>query len=235
MNYARFTKNLFASDTFSRNEINLFTVDFLSRLNTMQNSVLPTADKNLLISLHQDFVTSYGELSTNSAVQKGGTMSRQDAYDAIIAFISREEGAIKSKFGKNTPIYTEFYPQGINEYRTATVEGIKVLLFRYSATADKYKALLSTDFVRNLGTLQTNYIDARDTQVSSKSSRKSAQTELQKNRKALTEHLTKCVLIIAANNIGNEDAFNSYFNFGLLEVDNDNPTPPDNEPPVPNT
>ncbi|MES2726389.1 MAG: hypothetical protein V4643_04760, partial [Bacteroidota bacterium] len=163
----------------------------------MQNSVLPTADKTLLISLHQDFVTSYGELATNSAVQKGGTMSRQEAYDAILEFVSREEGAIKSKFGKNTPIYTEFYPQGINEYRNATVEGIKVLLYRYSATAAKYNAQLSTDFVRNLTTLQTAYVDARETQVSSKSSKKSSQTELQKNRKALTEHLTTCVLLIA--------------------------------------
>lgn len=232
MNYARFTKNLLASDTFSRNEINLFTVDFLSRLSTIQNSVLPSADKDLLDNLHQAFVSTYGGLSTNSAAQKGGTMSRQEAFEAIVEFISREEGAIKSKFGKKTPAYTEFYPQGITEYRNASVEGIKVLLFRYSAAANKYKAQLSADFIRNLGTLQTAYIDARDTQVSSKSIRKSAETEMQKNRKALTEHLTKCILIIAANTIDNEAAFSSYFNFGLLEVDNDNPTPPDNEPPV---
>ncbi len=233
MNYSRLTKNLFGSRTFSRNEINLFTVDLISRLTTMQNSVLPTADKTLLINLHQDFVSTYGELATNSAVQKGGTMSRQEAYDAIVAFIVREEGAIKAKFGKHTPIYTEFYPQGLKEYRIATVEGIKVLVFRYSAAAAKYTAQLSTDFVRNLTTLQTAYADARDTQVSSKSNRKSAQTELQKNRKALTEHLSKCILIIAANTIENETAFNSYFNFGLLLVDNENPAIPEELPVTP--
>ncbi|MES2654818.1 MAG: hypothetical protein V4620_04465 [Bacteroidota bacterium] len=51
-------------------------------------------------------------------------------------------------------------------------------MYRYSATATKYTAQLSTDFVRNLGLLQTAYVDARETQVSSKSSRKSAQTEM---------------------------------------------------------
>ncbi len=54
---------------------------------------------------------------------------------------------------------------------------------------------------------------------------------MQKNRKALTGHLTTCVLLIAARTIGNEAAFNSYFNFGLLLADNENPTPPE-EPPV---
>ncbi|MES2654819.1 MAG: hypothetical protein V4620_04470 [Bacteroidota bacterium] len=38
-------------------------------------------------------------------------------------------------------------------------------------------------------------------------------------------------MIIAANTLENETAFNSYFNFSLLAVDNDNPTPP-KEPPV---
>ncbi|MES2382177.1 MAG: hypothetical protein V4538_14115 [Bacteroidota bacterium] len=232
MNYLKLTKNLFGSQTFSRNELNLFATDLISRLTTMQNSVLPTADKTLLVTLHQDFVNTYGTLAMSSAVQKGGTISRQDAYDAILEFIGREEGAIKAKFGKNTPIYTEFYPQGLREYYGATVEGIKVLLYRYSATAAKYTAQLSADFVRNLTTLQTAYVDARETQVSSKSSKKSSQTEMQKNRKALTEHLTTCVLLIAARTIGNEAAFNSYFNFGLLLVDNDNPTPPD-EPTAP--
>lgn len=232
MNYSRLTRNLFASNTFSRNELNLFTVDFISRLDNMQNPLLPAADRTLLVNLHQNFVSTYSLLTTHSAVQKGGTMSRQDAYDAVVEFIARQEGAIKSKFGKNTPIYIEFYPQGISEYRSATVEGIKVLLFRYSTTAAKYASLLPSDFVRTLGTLQTNYVDARDIQVESKSVRKSSQTELNKNRKALTEHLTKCVYIIAANTIENEAAFNSYFNFGLLEVDNDNPTPEEEEPPV---
>ncbi len=231
MNYARFTRNLFGSNNFSRNELNLFATDLISRLSSMQNSLLPAADKTLLIDLHEAFVNTFGTLAISSAIQKGGTLSRQDAYDAILEFISREEGAIKSKFGKNTPIYIEFYPQGLREYYGATVEGIKVLLFRYSATADKYKALLSTDFVRTLGTLQTAYVDARDTQVSSKSSKKTAQTEMQQNRKALTEHLTTCVLLIAARTIGNEAAFNSYFNFSLLEVDNENPSPSE-EPPV---
>ncbi len=221
MDYLKLTKNLFRSKELSRNEINLFTVDLISRLNTIQNAVLPEADKTLLVNLHQNFVSTVGDLATNSAIQKGGTMSRKDAYNALLEFITRQEGAIKARFGKNTPVYTEFYPQGLKEYHGATVEGIKVLLFRYSATADKYKALLSTDFVRNLGILQTAYIDARDTQVSAKSIRKLAETELQQNRKALTQHLSKCILIIAAHSIDNEAAFSSYFNFGLLRADNE--------------
>lgn len=221
MKYAKLTKNLFRSKELSRNEINLFTVDLISRLNTLQNSVLPEADKNLLIALHHDFANTYGELATHHAVQKGGTISRQEAYDAVLAFIAKEEGTIKSTFGKKSPAYTEFYPQGLTEYYGATVEGIKILLFSYSEAAAKYATKLPADFISTLTTLQTAYIHARDIQVSSKSNKKSAETALQQNRKALTKHLSKCVLIIAAHNIDNEAAFNSYFNFGLLRADNE--------------
>ncbi|MES2381535.1 MAG: hypothetical protein V4538_10875 [Bacteroidota bacterium] len=223
MNFSKLTKNLFRSKEFSRNEINLFTVDFISRLNTIQNPVLPQADKNLLVSLHHDFANTYGELATHHAVQKGGTISRQEAYDAVLAFIAKEEGTIKSTFGKKSPGYTEFYPQGLTEYYGATVEGIKILLFSYSAAAAKYAAQLPPDFINNLAALQTAYINARDTQVATKSNKKSAQTALQQNRKALTQHLSKCVFIIIAHTIDNEAAFNSYFNFGLLRADNERP------------
>lgn len=224
MNYAKLTKNLFRSKELSRNEINLFTVDLISRLNTIQNPVLPEADKNLLISLHHDFANTYGELATRHAVQKGGTISRQEAYDNVLAFIIKEEGTIKSTFGKKSPAYTEFYPQGLTGYYGATVEGIKILLFSYSAVAAKYAAQLPANFISTLTGLQTAYINARDTQVVSKSNKRSAQTALQQNRKALTQHLSKCVLIIAAHSIDNEAAFNSYFNFGLLRADNENPS-----------
>jgi hypothetical protein len=46
-------------------------------------------------------------------------------------------------------------------------------------------------------------------------------------RKALTMQLTRCLLQIASYTIENPEEFNSYFNFSLLEVDNDKtPTEP---------
>jgi hypothetical protein len=50
-------------------------------------------------------------------------------------------------------------------------------------------------------------------------------------KKALTLFLTKLVLLIAAESVEKPEQFNSYFNFGLLEVDN-NKTPTESAEPT---
>lgn len=232
MNYVKHTKDLFQSSNFSRNEINLFSVDFISRLNTIKDPLLPSTEIAKLTTLHQTFASNYGALATTGAVQKGETITRQDAYDDILDFIKRQEGAIKSKFGKGSANYIQFYPLGVTEYYGSTVEGIKVLLVRYVAAAQKFENELGKDFVKTITDLQTAYTSARDNQVALKSGNKSAQTELRESRKALTLQLSKCLLIIAANSLEDEKTFLSYFNFGLLEVDDNNPSEEKEEPPI---
>jgi hypothetical protein len=50
---------------------------------------------------------------------------------------------------------------------------------------------------------------------------KSTQSQIRESRKTLTVFLTKLVLLVAAELVEKPEQFNSYFNFGLLEVDND--------------
>lgn len=232
-NYASYTRDIFTSSHFSRNELNLFTVDFESRIIGIPISVLQQADQDKLTLLKVNFQTDYGNLATKGAQQKGSNITKQDAYDDAIDFIKRKEGAVKSEFDKGSAAYIEFYPLGITEYYGSTVEGLKILLVRYVAAATKYKVQLGAAFLTDITNLQTAYTNARDEQVIGKSDNKTMQTLLRSSRKELTLHLTKCLLIIAANTLEDEKAFLSYFNFGLLEVDNDNPTPPPIDPPKP--
>jgi hypothetical protein len=222
MNYSRLSKDLFQSANFSRNELNLFTVDFISKVKGKKIDGFSEDEVTALVAAHNEFVGNYGNLASKSAKQKGKTISRQEARNNIIDFIKQKEGLIKSTFKKGSAVYTEFYPQGVSEYHSATVEGIKVLLIRYSDAAQKYENELGKDFVNTLLELQTSYVNARDNQVSDKAENKNTEVALKKSRKALTVQLTKCVLLIAANTIGKEAEFLSYFNFGLLEADNPN-------------
>lgn len=151
----------------------------------------------------------------------------------MIDFIKSKEGAVKSEFDKGSASYTEFYPMGITEYATSTVEGLKILLVRYVAAATKYKVKLVAAFLTCITDIQTAYANARDEQVTGKSDNKTMQTISRSSRKDRTLHLTKCLLITAANILEDENTFLSYFNFGLLEVDNDNPLPPSIDPTKP--
>ncbi|MFA9214561.1 MAG: hypothetical protein ACEQSR_12050 [Candidatus Methylacidiphilales bacterium] len=220
--YTRFIKDQFASDTLSRNELNLFTAELLGRLAKIVNPALNQVEIDKLKDIHTRFVGEYSNLAIKGAVQLGGTISREDAYDDVIDFIKQQEGAVKAKFGKNTAQYVEFYPAGTTEYHASSVEGLKILLSRYVAAATKYKTELGANFLTEITALETAYTNARDEQVDTKSANKTTQAKLRSIRKELTLHLTKCLLLIAAETLENENDFLSYFNFGLLEVDNDN-------------
>lgn len=221
MEYDRLTNDLFKSKEFSRNELDLFTVDLLARLKAMPNVLVSAANITLLETYHQKYKLGLGKLATEGAVQKGGTINRQDVFDDIIDFVRRHEGLVKSKFGKQSAAYIAFYPQGLTEYGEAKVEGLTDLLVRYVSAATKYKTELGNDFETEIKNLQSQYINARSGQVDDMASTKSTQSQIRESRKALTLHLTKLVLLIASESVGKPEQFNSYFNFGLLEVDND--------------
>lgn len=222
MKFKRLIRDLFTRDQYSRNELDLFTSDLISRSKKALISVpIILAEINILEPIYQSFTTGLGKLGAKGAFQKAGTISKQDAYDDALDFIRSKEGVIKDIFKKGSAIYTEFYPQGLGPYNHATVGGMKTLLASYSEAATKHKAQLGDDFMTKLADLQTAYATARDEQVDKKTDNSSIQSQLRASRKELTKQLTKCVLLVAAHTIDDEEAFNSYFNFSLLEVDND--------------
>jgi len=221
MAYDRLTNDLFKSNNFSRNELDLFGVDLINRLIAKATGIVPKADEDLLGTLHKAFKTSLGKLATEGAVQVGGTLTREDAFDDVIDFVRRQEGLIKSKFNKPSAAYLAFYPNGLTEYNKAKVEGLTDLLVRYVSAANTYKTELGNDFVTEITQLQSNYLNARGSQGTGIANTKSTQSEIRENRKALTKHLTTIVHLVAARTVEEPAEFNSYFNFGLLEVDND--------------
>jgi hypothetical protein len=221
MKFEKLTRDQFADRQYSRNELDLFTSDFLSRYKKIGKPTVPPAEMSMMATAYKKFKDGLGELSIKRAFQKGGTVSKQDAYDDVLDFIRTKEGTIKGIFKKESPAYTEFYPQGLNQYNTASVEGMKVLLVSYAATANKYKAELGAAFITQLTDLQLAYSTARDEQVDKKADNTSTQSSLRESRKALTMQLTRCMLSIASNTVDDKNAFNSYFNFGLLGADND--------------
>ena len=166
---------------------------------------------NSLTTAYQNFKANLGIQANKGAVQKGTTLTRQDAYDDVIDFVRRYEGLIKAKFGKPSAAYLEFYPQGLTEYNAAKVEGLTNLLVRFVAAANKHKLALGQDFLTELNQLQANYINARDEQGMGIAINKSIQSEIRDTRKILTLMLTKILLLIAANSLENEAQFNSYF------------------------
>ncbi len=67
MKFERLTRNLFADRQYSRNELNLFTSDFISRYKKTANPVLTLEEMNILEAVYQKFKDGLGDLSTKGA------------------------------------------------------------------------------------------------------------------------------------------------------------------------
>jgi hypothetical protein len=216
-----FTVDKFKNPSISRNELDLFTTDMIGRIENKTNSVLPESEFTVLVTCHKNFKGSLGKVKVDSAFQVEGTISREDATDEILEYVRRKEGVINDIFPNKGVGYVAFYPAGLTEYNQATVEGMRDLMVRYLAAATKYKAEVGQKFVDDVNALIALYDNARKEQVKDITTNSTSGNTVRNNRKALTLHLSKCLHLIAADTIEKPDEFNSYFNFGLLEVDND--------------
>lgn len=105
-------------------------------------------------TLITDTVTQYtgyfgalSDKSTQKAVLESKTLSMENSLQTFKSFVSRQEGLIRSKWGKDAPEYQEFYPQGITEYTNATLSTVEVLMSRYKNAAAEHSADLGVPFV----------------------------------------------------------------------------------------
>lgn len=231
MKFERLTNDLLENNKYSRNEINLFGGDMIARIKSMINSVLPPAELTVLETLHNQFTKHLSDFTNKTYIQISGTITKQDAFDDALDFIRTKEGIIKGTFRKDSAEYAEFYAQGLSAYNNAKVEEMKALLNNYVLAAKKYQAKLGVDFITEVTALQTAYDTARDEQVDKKTDNATIQGLLRESRTELTMQLSSCILMIASKHIKNPAGFLNYFNFGLLEVDNDKSGDDDNTPP----
>lgn len=126
-NFDVFFKIHFDSVEISDDELNLYTAENIKRLAAVPRFSEITAS---LLAAHSVYFGAITDEATNAAIQKGLTHSMETAKDAFFKTAGRHEGAIRSKFGENSPEYLRFFPVGLTEYREATMENIDQKLTR---------------------------------------------------------------------------------------------------------
>ena len=120
-----------------------------------------------LLGVHQAYFGAITDEATKTAVREGQTKAVDNAVTAIKDQISQQEGTVRGKYGKESPTYSEFFPQGVSEYRQATLANIDEKVTRFINACGAHKADLpglETQFTD----LRTAFRTARDAQLGSK-------------------------------------------------------------------
>ena len=161
--------------------------------------------KDILVSRTSD---------TNTRI--GSTTSKDEAKKDLIDYISRKEGLVKSTFGKGSAQYKEFFPQGLTGIRKATEEQFDTMTRVITEKAEKYETQLGSTFKSEVTALFNTWHTAYTTQNEDSVSADNAGTEEAEEATTLRLQLTKNALFIAYNNVGDPEAFDTYFDMNKL-------------------
>ena len=216
----RLVTDLFKEKNLSNESLHGFAEEFLARL--ANPGLNPGGIYNqLLIDTTALYQTYFGVIVNQShhyAIGKGLTIGMNQAHTAVINKLSTLQGLIKYRFKNNSGVYKEFYPQGMKEYHRATIGYSETLFSRFRVFATMY---LSADYpteVAELNTLITKFNTARRTQETVFGKQAGIRSDRKADRRALTQQLTKCFLIIASNNIEQPAKIHAYYDTRLLPI-----------------
>ncbi|MDI9363563.1 MAG: hypothetical protein QM541_01335 [Flavobacterium sp.] len=211
--------DLFDGSGFSRNEITIFATDHLAKLKNNNSSNIYAAIITATEAKLKAFKDTRVETSSTENIKLGSTDTKNTAKDNFLAFVRRKKGTLKDIFYQNKPAYLEFYPQDLQEYNEASLEDLVLLAQRCKTVTAKYVTHLGAAFKTEMDMLADAYISSRGTQVSNKGLATDVNLATNAQRKALTVQLTQNVHTIAANNVDNAEALNTYFTESLLYND----------------
>jgi len=218
INIQRFFENHLSNREISGEELRQFTEDHIGKLKAM--SALPAHLVALLAPTEAAFGafdTALSARTTLQAAQSGGTITKDEALQLFRTTVRQREGRVRDKFGKNSGPYTEFFPQGLQEYNKARLGQVPGLLDRLIAGATKHKSELGPELVTEFTALKTTFSTAREGQVDAKGDLAQARTNFATTRTALELQVGKNILAIASHHLGSRDRASDYFNQSLLE------------------
>ncbi|MBL0310903.1 MAG: hypothetical protein IPP77_14910 [Bacteroidetes bacterium] len=216
----RLVTDIFEDKNLSYASLRSFSEEFLIRL---ASPVLNPGGiyNTLLVDTSSRYTAYFGTVEdklVKSAVQKGLTLSMNQAYGRLIEQLRRMRGLVQFKFGEGTDQYEGFFPQGMDEYNQASIGQLPELLERFLSAANTYLLADYPTDVDNFVTAKNQFTNARTAQETMFSSLKTTRTGRHERRKELTLQLTKCFLIIAADHIENPDRFDDYYSLRYLPI-----------------
>ncbi len=232
LNPIRLVNDIFDDVTFSDIKFQPFANDHLIRLGNNNPGGIYS---QLITDTTAAYMGYYGQLTsqdTKVAISEGLTITTNNTKDAVLAKLSSQRGLVAYKFGDDSAIYQEFFPQGLEAYNKARLDDLPRLLDNYVVAATTH---LTADFlpeVAAIGLLVTAYANARNTQLGIFSETDTIRTGRREMRKVLSRQLTKNMLTLAIDFLENPDRFDDYYDEEMLPLttggndDGDTPTPP---------
>lgn len=167
--------------------------------------------------LYQAYISTLNTSSGTSSSKESKTVSTNEAIINLKAYISRKEGVIADKFPKKTPVYQEFFPMGLSEYRLSSKKNVQLLAERFIKAAQLHGSVLGKEIAKEAQILLDTYATSRTQQLQAIGSVKGMSGESRARKKALALQLYKNLLCLLLENAERTEDAKTYFDISFLE------------------
>jgi len=231
-NLRTYFKVIFDSPKISDDNLRKFAEIHLQRLSAGNPGGIFTALITATTGAYQAYFGAIVDEATRAAIQKGMTLKMNNALDAFLEAARRQEGRIRAEYDKESAVYAEFYPQGLNEYNQASLADVEALMLRYAQAAERHVALLGQNFVDTFKDFHAKFTAVRTAQLLAIGGVKAEKTDTRGNRDALEDQLMDNLFTLAMKFKRDADAGMAYFDQSFLrdtdaaEEDADDAPPP---------
>jgi hypothetical protein len=231
MDLKRLFKNHFDTKEISDDNLRKFAEVHLQRLSANNGTAQFTAMITATTTAYTNYFGAITNEDTKFAIQQGLTVTMNNIVENFKSFASKKEGLVFGNYGKESPEYQEFYPNGVSEYRQATLANIETLMSRFFAAAERHQAELGAGLQSDAENFLTDFKNARTAQLAKIGEVQAQKSTTSTNRDGIENELMKNVHLIASMFIGNVDRCMDFFDQSFIrgsETDEEEepPTPP---------
>ena len=216
MSIERFFEIQFDDPYINREQLRKFMEDHLKRLainniNNQYDSLITETQQ-----LYELFFGALTDADTSNALQQSRTKSMENVRGQFSALVRRRQGLITNSFDEDSPEYQEFFPHGLTEYTEAKLENIETLMTRIITASAAHAAELGAGLSAEFSKTKDAFVAARGKQLEQKGVVGKASDAAGQSRDAVEIQLTKNLLTIALNNIGNAGAAAMFFDKSII-------------------
>jgi hypothetical protein len=213
----KYFRILFLSAQISRDVLKNFTENHIQRLTGNNPGGIFTTILANVTNAYNAYYGDYSSEVTNIAAREGLTDGVKSSRAALEKFISDTEKLVRYTYRDNETVYQQFFPQGMTEYYNATISNFETICDRLKAAFTAHSGDFTPLLISDYNTLLTTFKNNRSAQLLAKGSVSTERSELAASRLTLATQLTKNLLTISLQYLGDTTKADVYFDQAILD------------------
>lgn len=216
---SRYFRILFLNKNISRANLKQFTEDHIQRLIANNPGGIFTSLITTVTNAYTAFFGDMSDVSIADAALQARTAGMNAAKDNVIKFIRDAHGLITYTFRNSTETIQEFYPYGLNEYNQSDLGNFETLMNRFGTAIANNIGSLPAGFDTDYAAVVAVFTSNRTSQLATKATLGGERSEIAGTHLTLCTELTRSVLTIALQFVGDMTKASVYFDQSIIDPD----------------